>query len=87
MMMDDDDDAPSQLPEKWADYQVKFSFPTPTELPPPLIGLNECSFEYPGLKGFSLDKIDLGIDMGTRVAIIGPNGAGKSTLMNLLAGD
>ena len=87
MMVDNDEDAPAQLPEKWADYNVKFSFPTPTELPPPLIGLNDCSFEYPGLKGFSLDKINLGIDMGTRVAIIGPNGAGKSTLMNLLAGD
>ena len=87
MMMDDDDDGPTQLPEKWADYNVKFSFPTPTELPPPLIGLNDCSFSYPGLKGFSLDKINLGIDMGTRVAVIGPNGAGKSTLMNLLAGD
>ncbi len=87
MMIDDDDDAPSQLPEKWSDYNVKFNFPTPTELPPPLIGLSDCSFSYPGLKGFSLDKIDLGIDMGTRVAIIGPNGAGKSTLMNLLAGD
>ena len=71
MMVDNDEDAPAQLPEKWADYNVKFSFPTPTELPPPLIGLNDCSFEYPGLKGFSLDKINLGIDMGTRVAIIG----------------
>lgn len=87
MMVDDEDDGPTQLPEKWADYNVKFSFPTPTELPPPLIGLNDCSFSYPGLKGFSLDKINLGIDMGTRVAVIGPNGAGKSTLMNLLAGD
>ena len=87
MMIDDEDDGPTQLPEKWADYNVKFSFPTPTELPPPLIGLNDCSFSYPGLKGFSLDKINLGIDMGTRVAVIGPNGAGKSTLMNLLAGD
>jgi len=87
MMIDDEDGGPTQLPEKWADYNVKFSFPTPTELPPPLIGLNDCSFSYPGLKGFSLDKINLGIDMGTRVAVIGPNGAGKSTLMNLLAGD
>ncbi|KAL0416503.1 UNVERIFIED_CONTAM: ABC transporter F family member 4 [Sesamum latifolium] len=34
-----------------------------------------------------LSNVDVGIDMGTRVAIVGPNGAGKSTLLNLLAGD
>ena len=32
-------------------------------------------------------NLNLGIDMGSRVAVVGPNGAGKSTLMNLLAGD
>ena len=30
--------------------------------------------------------LNIGIDMGSRVAIVGPNGAGKTTLMNLLAG-
>lgn len=88
-MMDDADDSLNiaKAPTKWNDYDVEFKFPEPTELNPPLISLQECSFRYPGLEGFSLDNIDLGIDMGTRVAIIGPNGAGKSTLMNLLAGD
>jgi ATP-binding cassette subfamily F protein 1 len=88
-MMDDADDAlnTARAPTKWNDYDVEFNFPEPTELNPPLISLQDCSFRYPGLEGFSLDNIDLGIDMGTRVAIIGPNGAGKSTLMNLLAGD
>ncbi|TYK24584.1 ABC transporter F family member 4 [Cucumis melo var. makuwa] len=40
---------------------------------------------YPNRKDFRLADVDVGIDMGTRVAIVGPNGAGKSTLLNLLA--
>ena len=89
MMQDDDDDMRGEgaAPRKWNDYQVEFHFPTPTELPPPLIGLTDCHFKYPGLETFGLENLNLGIDMGTRVGIIGPNGAGKSTLMNLLAGD
>ncbi|GFY94382.1 general control non-repressible 4 [Actinidia rufa] len=49
--------------------------------------LIEVSFSYPNREDFRLSDVDVGIDMGTRVAIIGPNGAGKSTLLNLLAGD
>ncbi|KAJ6358250.1 hypothetical protein OIU78_005975 [Salix suchowensis] len=49
--------------------------------------LIEVSFSYPNREDFKLSNVDVGIDMGTRVAIVGPNGAGKSTLLNLLAGD
>jgi ATP-binding cassette, subfamily F, member 1 len=89
MMQDDDDDnrGGDAAPTRWSDYSVEFHFPTPSELPPPLISLTDCHFKYPNLEGFGLDNLNLGIDMGTRVGIIGPNGAGKSTLMNLLAGD
>ncbi|KAI3707802.1 hypothetical protein L2E82_36644 [Cichorium intybus] len=45
------------------------------------------SFSYPECDDFRLSDVDVGIDMGTRVAIVGPNGARKSTLLNLLAGD
>ncbi|KAI0511753.1 hypothetical protein KFK09_012385 [Dendrobium nobile] len=84
---DDEDGAPPEAPKKWRDYSVEFHFPEPTELTPPLLQLIEVSFSYPSRADFKLSDVDVGIDMGTRVAIVGPNGAGKSTLLNLLAGD
>ncbi|KAL3331994.1 hypothetical protein AABB24_032557 [Solanum stoloniferum] len=83
----DEDETPPEAPQKWRDYSVEFHFPEPTELTPPLLQLIEVSFGYPNRPDFRLSDVDVGIDMGTRVAIVGPNGAGKSTLLNLLAGD
>lgn len=83
----DEDEEIAEAPQKWRDYTVEFHFPEPTELTPPLLQLIEVSFSYPEREDFKLSDVDVGIDMGTRVAIVGPNGAGKSTLLNLLAGD
>ncbi|XP_051117422.1 ABC transporter F family member 4 [Andrographis paniculata] len=83
----DDDEPVQEAPQKWRDYTVEFHFPEPTELTPPLLQLIEVTFSYPNRPDFKLSNVDVGIDMGTRVAIVGPNGAGKSTLLNLLAGD
>ncbi|CAO2819825.1 unnamed protein product [Amaranthus hypochondriacus] len=83
----DEDELVQEAPSKWRDYTVEFHFPEPTELTPPLLQLIEVSFSYPNRPDFRLSNVDVGIDMGTRVAIVGPNGAGKSTLLNLLAGD
>ncbi|KAF8379011.1 hypothetical protein HHK36_028438 [Tetracentron sinense] len=83
----DEDEPALEAPKKWRDYSVEFHFPEPTELTPPLLQLIEVSFSYPNREDFRLSDVDVGIDMGTRVAIVGPNGAGKSTLLNLLAGD
>ncbi|RWR84696.1 ABC transporter F family member 4 [Cinnamomum micranthum f. kanehirae] len=83
----DDDEPLPEAPKRWRDYSVEFHFPEPTELTPPLLQLIEVSFCYPSRPDFRLSNVDVGIDMGTRVAIVGPNGAGKSTLLNLLAGD
>ena len=79
--------APADVPRKWNDYTVHFEFPDPSEMSShSLIQLNEVSFKYPGRDDFGLQGLNIGIDMGSRVAIVGPNGAGKTTLMNLLAG-
>ncbi|KAK9032638.1 hypothetical protein V6N11_056896 [Hibiscus sabdariffa] len=83
----DEDEYPAEAPKKWRDYSVEFHFPEPTELTPPLLQIINVSFSYPNREDFKLSDVDLGIDMGTRVAIVGPNGAGKSTLLNLIAGD
>ncbi|KXZ55387.1 hypothetical protein GPECTOR_3g513 [Gonium pectorale] len=77
----------ASAPQRWSDYTVEFHFPEPTELPPPLIQLIDVDFKYPGREDFGLKGVNLGVDMGSRVAIVGPNGAGKTTLMNLLSGD
>ena len=82
----DDSNAATEAPKRWSDYTVQFEFPEPTELPPPLIQLNDVSFQYPGRDDFGLKDLNIGLDMGSRVAIVGPNGAGKTTLMNLLSG-
>lgn len=66
-------------------YTVEFHFPEPIDLTPPLLQLIEVNFGYPNRQDFRLSKVDMGIDMGTRVGIVGPNGTGKSTLR--LAGD
>ena len=67
--------------------QVRFEFPEPSELPSSsLLQLIDADFKYPGRDDFGLQGLNIGIDMGSRVAIVGPNGAGKTTLMNLLAG-
>lgn len=77
----------SNAPQRWSDYNVEFHFPEPTELTPPLIQVIDAEFQYPGREDFSLKKVNIGIDMGSRIAIVGPNGAGKTTFMNLLSGD
>eukprot|EP00775_Hariotina_reticulata_P013703 gene13703-13825_t len=85
--VDDAGASTSSAPQKWSDYSVQFHFPEPTELPPPLMQLIDVDFKYPGRDDFGLENVNIGIDMGSRVAIAGPNGAGKTTLMNLLSGD
>lgn len=77
----------ADAPRRWTDYSVHFEFPDPSDLgSASLIQLMDVDFQYPGREDFGLAGLNIGIDMGSRVAIVGPNGAGKTTLMNLLGG-
>jgi ATP-binding cassette subfamily B protein len=43
------------------------------------------SFHYPGAERTVLDRLNLGIEPGERIALIGENGEGKTTIVKLLA--
>lgn len=74
-----------ELLKRPQEYKVKFTFPPPPTLSPPILGLFDVTFGYneqPKL----FTNINFGLDMESRIAIVGPNGVGKSTLLNLLLG-
>lgn len=50
------------------------------------VSLQKVCFSYDGGKTWILDKINLEIAYGQRIAIIGKNGCGKSTLAKIIAG-
>jgi ATP-binding cassette subfamily F protein 3 len=61
-----------------------FSFPTPEELPPPLMVLDRVAVGYDGKP--VLRNLDMRLDADDRIALLGANGEGKSTLSKLIAG-
>ncbi|XP_076013185.1 ATP-binding cassette sub-family F member 1 [Genypterus blacodes] len=67
------------------EYTVKFTFPNPPPLSPPILGLHSVDFGFQGQKPL-FKTVDFGIDMDSRICIVGPNGVGKSTLLLLLTG-
>lgn len=76
-----------KLPEKalfFSDSSLHFKFPSPQELPSPLIKIENGSVGY-GEK-VVLSKMNLRIDADDRIALLGANGNGKSTFAKLLAG-
>lgn len=82
----EEDDQKQELLAKPREYVVKFTFPDPPPIQPPVLGLYDVEFGYPGQKPL-FKKVNFGIDMDTRIAIVGPNGVGKSTLLKLLIGE
>lgn len=85
-MANEEAEKPLELLQKPKDYIVKFSFPSPSPLSPPVLGLHGVTFAYAGQKPL-FEDLNFGIDMDSRVAIVGRNGAGKSTLLKLLTGE
>uniref|UniRef100_A0A1A8FTT6 ATP-binding cassette sub-family F member 1 n=2 Tax=Nothobranchius korthausae TaxID=1143690 RepID=A0A1A8FTT6_9TELE len=74
-----------ELLKRPKEYTVKFTFPNPPPLSPPILGLHSVDFGYEGQK-LLFRNVDFGIDMDSRICIVGPNGVGKSTLLLLLTG-
>ncbi|KAF7235608.1 ATP-binding cassette sub-family F member 1 [Varanus komodoensis] len=82
------DEEANEIPEllkRPKEYTVKFTFPNPPPLSPPILGLHGVDFTYAGQKPL-FKNLDFGIDMESRICIVGPNGVGKSTLLLLLTG-
>ncbi|KAL2080100.1 hypothetical protein ACEWY4_023893 [Coilia grayii] len=74
-----------ELLKRPREYTVKFTFPNPPPLSPPILGLHAVDFTYEGQKAL-FKNVDFGIDLESRICIVGPNGVGKSTLLLLLTG-
>ncbi|XP_061216355.1 ATP-binding cassette sub-family F member 1 [Neopsephotus bourkii] len=74
-----------ELLKRPREYTVRFTFPNPPPLSPPILGLHGVDFGYEGQE-LLFRNLDFGIDMDSRVCIVGPNGVGKSTLLQLLTG-
>jgi len=65
------------------DPSLRFAFPAPEPLSAPVLQLVDVGFGYDG-KPDLFSKVNLGLDMQSRVALVGPNGIGKSTLLKVI---
>jgi ATP-binding cassette subfamily F protein 3 len=62
-----------------------FIFPNPEKMSPPILRLDEAKIGWSPEKCL-LSKVNINVDLETRMALVGPNGAGKSTLIKTLIG-
>lgn len=65
------------------DPSLSFHFPSPAELKPPLITLDDASVGYED--NIVLSHLNLRLDPDDRTALLGRNGNGKTTLARLIA--
>ncbi|MEO1248633.1 MAG: NHLP family bacteriocin export ABC transporter peptidase/permease/ATPase subunit [Pseudomonadota bacterium] len=59
---------------------------TPDRLPVGAIALNNVTFGYSPVDPPLIDKFDLAVQPGERIALVGPSGSGKSTIGRIVAG-
>jgi ATP-binding cassette subfamily F protein 3 len=67
----------------------RFSIPNAEPLSPPIIAVNDVTFDYNTDKPqdkYLLQKVNFGVDLKSKIAILGKNGQGKTTLLNLIMG-
>ncbi|MEM9157658.1 MAG: ABC-F family ATP-binding cassette domain-containing protein [Verrucomicrobiota bacterium] len=64
---------------------IAFSFPSSPRSGQTILEVKQLCKSYGDLA--VLDKIDLKIERGDRIAVVGVNGAGKSTLVKVISGD
>lgn len=69
------------------DKTLSFKFKDVDRLPPPVLQVQNISFQYNENSPWIYRNLEFGLDQDTRLALVGPNGAGKSTLLKLLIGD
>lgn len=74
-----------RLPAVVYDPEVKFDFPQPEKLSPPLVVLDHVTVGYAEDKPI-LKRLGMRIDEDDRIALLGANGNGKSTFAKLIAG-
>ncbi|HWK45854.1 MAG TPA: ABC-F family ATP-binding cassette domain-containing protein [Stellaceae bacterium] len=67
------------------DPTMRFEFPDPPELAPPLLSMDGVDVGYEAGRPI-LRNLDLRLDPDDRIAFLGSNGNGKSTLAKLIAG-
>ena len=66
------------------DSEIRFDFPDPSPLPPPILTMEKVCVGYAADRPV-LRNLDLRIDQDDRIALLGPNGNGKSTLAKLIS--
>ena len=67
------------------DTPFHFNFPSPAQLPNPLLQLENAHIGYE--KTPVLQEVNLSLQPGDRIGLLGANGEGKSTLIKCLASD
>nr|CAB3219640.1 ATP-binding cassette sub-family F member 1-like [Phallusia mammillata] len=85
-VMEESGETTTELIVKPKEYIVKFNFPDPPSLSPPILGLHNVNFGYPN-QPLLFKNLEFGLDLDSRIAVVGPNGVGKSTLLKLLCGE
>ncbi len=62
-----------------------FVFPEPEKISPPVLRLDNADLGYDN--NIIIEKVNLNVDMTSRIALVGANGCGKTTLLKGLNGD